>query len=552
MRMSASWWAEAIGGMVSRPRPALHYLGYCGFFGAICVLIQLVIGAYGSDHAQAGDEAQYFVTSLMIAHYVGGHTFSNPMTFAQGYYAHFPEVGLGHYPPMFQIVEAAAFLVFGQPSLTAGALQALIGGLCAGLPAAIIGRAFGAVAGIFAGVAVLASPYLLFLIGTDMADNFLAVLVTLAALSWGRFYKLRTWPSAILFSSFAAAAILTKGTALGLALVPIIHLAFKRDLMFLFNRKTLVSALIVAVPVIPWYLFTYKLAAAGFVYSWGLGYTTIAGPFFLRAVIGSVGVPLAALYVGALYLSAVERECKDGIDIHAFVAASLSMIIFPMFAPADLTERYVIPAVPSVVVVALWGLGRLMNAAPIPNTKRFVSPILCAAVVTVSAASIYKAPHVEPFHSDQIAAYVLRAKERNPMVLVSGSTALEGAVVASFAEKDRFVTHYIVRGLEVLSSGNFMGSKYDERFKSSASMAEWIKKNEIGWIIVTRSGSPNEFAHTRILREALQSSLLQASLAFSVHNSRGEDLDLYALPAVNTLPSPTDDIFSELKPSHSL
>ena len=83
-------------------------------------------------------------------------------------------------------------------------------------------------------------------------------------------------------------------------------------------------------------------------------------------------------------------------------------------------------------------------------------------------------------------------------------------------------------------------------------MAEWIKKNEIGWIAIERSAAPGDFAHNRVLREMLQSGLLGASLVLSVHSERGrdEDLDLYALPAVHAIPTASDEIFLELKPSH--
>lgn len=75
---------------------------------------------------------------------------------------------------MLMLVQAALFEMFGERGTTAVAFQAVIAGLCAGLPAAIVSR-LGIVLALATGIAVLSAPYVLFLVSTIMADNFLAV-----------------------------------------------------------------------------------------------------------------------------------------------------------------------------------------------------------------------------------------------------------------------------------------------------------------------------------------------------------------------------------------
>lgn len=527
---------------------------YSALFAAICLLVQLAVGAYRSDHSQAGDEAAHFVSSLMIAQYLAHHLFTNPLTFAKEYYAHFPRVGLGHYPPMFETVQAAMFLVFGQRGTTAVALQAVIGGVCAGLPAAIVSR-LGIVLGVVTGIAVLCAPSVLFLISTVMTDNFLAVLVTLTALAWTWFYFRRTWSSALVFSLLAAAAILTKGTAFGLAVMPAFYLFLKKDLRFLFQKKTIASAAVVAIIAIPWYVATYRLTAAGFYYHWGWTYTRLAIPYFLRSFAGSFGVPIIACYITGLWFALSSRTPKPPIDVDVFIATSVAMLIIPMIVPADLSERYVIPALPSAAIVAAWGLHEALRRFSLSHDERLLlGSSLCAAIVLLSTASVARKPHLEPFHADQIASDILAAGKRNPLVLVSGSTSLEGAVIAAFAERDRRWSHYVVRGTGVLASGDFIGTNYAERFQTPKEMARWIRDNEIGWIVLQRSKLDDTFAHTRALASALDSHLLAARLVAAVRNNRtgGSELFLYALAAVDKSPSKSDEIFAELKPSHPL
>ena len=281
---------------------------YVGLFTIICIVLQTLVGAYASDHGQTSDEAGYFVSSLMIDAYVKGHLFSAPMTFAKEYYSHFPRVSIGHYPPFFTGVQAALFVIFGGTGLVAGAFQAVVGGLCAALSAILVRRHMGGIEGLLAGIAVLCSPFLLFLISTDMADVLLAVLVMLTAVSWSWFYFERKWIAGILFSIAASASILTKGTAIGLAIFPIIYLTYKRDFWFLFDVKTLTCAFFVAVLTVPWYIATYKMTAGGFNYSWGLGYTAIAVLFFCSRARSKCGIPHFRSLCGFLRVGYFRQE----------------------------------------------------------------------------------------------------------------------------------------------------------------------------------------------------------------------------------------------------
>jgi Dolichyl-phosphate-mannose-protein mannosyltransferase len=539
-----------------RQRIVLRCVVYTALFTILCLLVQLAVGAYRSDHSQAGDEASYFVSSLMIADYVGHHLLSNPLTFAKEYYQHFPRIALGHYPPMFDLVQATLFLVFGRPGTTAVASAAVIGGLCAGLPAAIVSR-LGIVLGLAAGIAVLSVPSVLFLVSTVMADNLSAVLVTLSALAWVGFYHRRTWFAALLFALLAAAAILTKGTGFGLALLPPIYLILKKDFRFIYSKRAIFSACIVMILVVPWYVATYRLAAAGFVYYWGWHYTRLAVPFFLRSLVASLGIPIIFCYVAGLCFAVAGYTKDEPFDIDAFVATSLAMLIIPMIAPADLAERYVIPVVPSAVIVAAWGLQKsldtlLPSIADSPVRRRLISSSLCAAVFLLSAASVFQRPHIEPYHAGRVVADIVAAHQPNPLVLVSGSATLEGAVISSFAERHHPWSYYVVRATAVLARGNFMGTNYTERFDTPAAMAAWIKQSQIGWVVV--QAPKNVFPHNAILRAALASNLLGARLVASMPTRRdgGSDLLLYVLPAVDTAPPRSDPLFAELKPSHRL
>ena len=71
----------------------------------------------------------------MIAHGFPG----SPMQFARNYYAHYPEIGFGHWPPWLYVIQAAWPLVF--PATRQSLLVRLA--LCAALTATALEAAAG-------------------------------------------------------------------------------------------------------------------------------------------------------------------------------------------------------------------------------------------------------------------------------------------------------------------------------------------------------------------------------------------------------------------------
>lgn len=513
---------------------------YVVFFILLSIAIQLLSGGYKSDHGQGSDEAGHFVTALMIHDYLFGHFGENPVAFAKEYYLHFPRVALGHWPPMFEVTQAILFTL-GRNSTVAVAYQAIIAGLLAGLPAAVVGRRFGALLGFAAGITALLTPYALFLINLIMADNMLAVLVFASGLAWEQLYYRRTWRCSLIFAFTASAAILTKGSGFGLSLLPLFFLLIKRDLKSITCSKFIVSGALIAFATIPWYVATYKYAADGFNYSWGWTFSRKAIPIYCAGLVTSVGLPVVAGYfLGVLRVFLGKADADVG---HA--STSLAMLFFACIAPADITTRYLIPAVPGMVVVAVSGLHVMFDAPPISAKigawpKRF-GPAVC---MMISVATIFQEPHIEPFYATDVAKIVSNMGA-NPLVLVSGGIAAEGAVITAFAKNERLPYHYIVRGTKVLSSSNFMGSDYQTRFNNASDVDKWIKANKIGYIIFYTDSDGNRFAHNGMLRATLESDTDYYKMQAVVGGLRGDAL-IYALPNADYIPGPDATIFSEI------
>ncbi len=519
---------------------------YTLLFSCVCLASQILSGGYGSDQSQTGDEAAHFVTALMIHDYLAMHLGENFLRYAREYYAHFPRVGLGHWPPMFELTQALIFFI-SRSKFSALGFQALIGGLLGGLPAAVVARKHTPVVALAAGSAVLLAPFPLFLSNTVMADNFLAVLVFATAMTWERFYRHRNWKWCAIFSCLALAAMLTKGSAVFLALLPVIYAAVKGDLKFLFDRRVLASGAFVALFSVPWYVATYKLAASGFNYSWGASFILLTISTYPKMLLSSVGIPIVLGYLFGLWSAFSSAASKRDDDVISHAAASFAMLLSAIAIPADVTPRYLIPALPGIAIVAVFGISSALSLLPIDWSQiKYARNIALIGLLVISTVSIFRRPHVEPFGAADVVEAIAAQRSPNPLVLVSGSARYEGALIAAFALAERKPQHYVVRATKVLASGNFMGSNYTNRFASAAAMRDWIVSREIGFISICDDREGSAFGHNQVLQTTIRDNpnMIRTISQFDIQAGQ---VKTYALTSAAIRPSPDDPIFSEIQ-----
>ena len=496
-------------------------------FTSACVALQRHVGAYSADVGTGGDEAAHVVNGLLIYDYLRHGLFGNPIHFALRYYFHWPRVSIGHWPPLFYPFEAAAFLVGGRSIGSALALQALVAGSAAASAAWLIHRRMGWAAGLAAGVAVLASPPLLFSVDLVMTDTALGLWMTAAALAWAWFARRPGLGRAVLFAAFASAAILTKGNGIALALLPMIHSAIGRSLAPLRDWRAWIAAALVGLVTAPWYALTYRMAAGGFVYSWGLQYTLRAVPFYLRAVPASLG---AIGTIGfAIGLLGLVRRGTDEPDPTAtsLAALVLALVVFQMLVPADLSARYLIPAVPAGIVVAAQGFASFIRAAGL-GRRTHRAGLAVAAVMLLNAASMFRMPHVTPYGMDAVAKQIIAAHDVSDTVLAAGNDHAEGALIAAFAIADPAQRFYVLRASQELATTNFMGSLYSPRFSTTAELGHWLQNSGIGWLAIDLSPGSMVLRHNRELLRAMRRGYPGWRLVFHATGPRGE-VQLYRL-----------------------
>lgn len=459
--------------------------------GVFCILLALTLvlqvrsGAYESDFGGHPDEAAHVVTGLMVRDYLAGPVWSgtHPLRYAEGYYERFPRVALGHYPPGFYVVEALWML----PSRTATAallLPAFLTSLTAWI-IFMVGRQLMRPPAAFIAAVIFPLMHLVQVYTSIvMSDMLLAIWCLLAALAFGRFLETGGAKWSLAFGLLAAAAILTKGSGLLLALVPPIAILLTARWRVLLAPKLWLAPLPVLFLAVPWLVLTAHITAEGMSGEPVGDYFLKAIPYYLTNAVSVLGVALIVL-TGAALLAAVKvvkREralpAKEAL-LWALIAA---VFAFYCMIPSGLDERYLLPVIPAALALGFAALDR----AGLCLRKKY--PGLPAASLALAAALVVVwetgAPAVKVFQgATQAVAGLLRDSDKPLALLVCSDSSGEGALIAAAAllAPDRIV---VERGTKLLSKSDWMGRGYTANFSSEEEMFRLLDDAGITHVIV--------------------------------------------------------------------
>lgn len=422
---------------------------------------QLASGAHSSDFGGYPDEASHYVTGVMIAEYLRHPTWP-PMAFAERYYLYYPKVALGHWPPVLYIVEGIWFHAFGASRTSALLLQAV----CLWLVLLAVYVLARRVASFAVTMAVL---FLLMLtlpfqgsLGWVMADALGALTVLAAALAFVAYLARPGWLSGQLFGLLAALALLTKGSACPLALLPALALVGTRRWHLLRRADLWLSALPVLLLAAPWYLFAIRFNSPNNV-AFTYGQPNLFAPWL------EYGPVLIALAVAGAWLA--PRRDPVFISLTALLA---SFAITPFAVRAFQEGRHLLPAMAAAAVLAAVALARAPRPAP-------------AFAIAAALGLSLNATRIILWHPPAQFRPWAASRPAGP-ILISGSPNSEGALVAALAEREPAPRDPVFRASRVLASSSWGGHAYKLLVKDPA--AAQAKISELGVATVIQAAGP--------------------------------------------------------------
>ena len=488
----------------NRLRPALLLL----LFFAVAVILQVPSGAYHAEFGGYPDEPAHYVTSLMVREYVLELKPLSPIQFAQNYYAHYPKVALGHWPPLLYLIQALWMLLFSQARAVILLELAATTGVLAFAVYLEGRRWFGTSAGILAGLLLLCLPIVQVYTDEEMSEILLVLTCFWSTIFFARYVDSERWQDSMWFGIFFALAVLTKGSGWLLVIVPPIVLLLTQKLRLLFRRSFWLSALIVAVLCIPWQLMTMRMAERG----WTGGsqpnitYTLGALAKLLGVVWTILGPALAVLCAIGVLVSVVRKRISS--PVAAVFALLVADWIFHAIVPAGVEERKMIIAVPSLVLFVFAGGLWVANHLPMRGSlARWRSALVFIVAALLFFLQTFAIPREKHYGYTEAARFITSdSRLRGANILVSSESVGEGLLVSEVAMREPHPEHIIIRATKALAEADWNATNYHAFFSTPAQILEYLDRHKIAVVVIDSFSGQNKFAHHELLRKTIDES----------------------------------------------
>ena len=465
-----------------------------------------LLGVYfaaGSFRAElAGpDEAAYVVSGIMVREYIAGPLWhgDSPMAFAQQYYDNYPKVAIGHWPPVYFLVQGAWLLLTGVSREAVLALSAFLSACLASLTILLCRReglrwSMAATAGV---VTVLLPVHLrsMLEVGSDVITGIAILVATLCCQRWIAQQNAR---NSLLFAVSASVAMLCKGSAFLLFLVaPMALLLTQRNWSWLRSRESWRAIAVVALLVLPWYYFARRFLQEEIM----PGEQRSVGDAMLNAAYGNAWIFLSLCGLAMLPLALV--SVRDWFRRAPAVAVlPIATWLFLTLLSPHTEDRLFLHLVPVFVFS-----GALAANALLPRVQELV--LVAALAIAFGNVRIREKPAVG--FVPAVDWLILAPRETANRIFVSSNWKKEGALISEFALRQPTPHRTIVRATKVLQSSTWMGDNVQLRARSAADVAHILDANHITMVVrhVSPEAPPELYApsldevlsHWQLLRE---------------------------------------------------
>lgn len=411
------------------------------------VLAMIPLGGFTAEFGGA-DEAAHLVSGIMVRQYLVEGLIQGvpPMQYAQNYYAHYPKVAIGHWPPLFYLMEAVWFLLTGLSRYSITILAACLAGVFACLTAWIcrLHEVHWPLAAA-AGLAAAFMPQTLASTLEFSSDPATAILSLIAALACQRWLNSLEWRHGIQFALIAAVAALFKGNAFPIFLLPVLVLLRPAPWASLLRPAFWLPLMLLVVLTLPWYAAFRQIVVAEIVpgasrlIPWRLFYSAEKN---LRNLFLLAG-PLAFL----LYLISLLPSWGHGWAKRSPVLAALPLAIwlFLSFISPHTDARLMLAATPVICLGTALALRRL--------------PIALACAVFAAGLALaygYQGVPAKPANGWVPAAAWLHTQPPRTYFIVSNQYG-EGPAISESAILDPAPRSTLLRATKLLQKGNWMG-----------------------------------------------------------------------------------------------
>jgi hypothetical protein len=476
----------------------------------LCVIaLQLHIGAYSSEGSD-GDESSHLVTGMMFRDYLAHGIGKSPIRYAYDYYAHYPRVGLGHWPPMFYVEEAPWMLIFPATRNSVLEMVALMAALTAAWIYALLRPRYGICAAWCAGFALITIPGVIVSESQVMAEVPQSLLILGAMVALSRYLDTGAWPRLLQFAGWTIATLLTKGTGLALIPVPCIGIALTRRWRFLQSKWFWIAVLIVVLPVAAWYLCVPFAMHQKVLFLGGPSFNAWHRRNPPMESMSQFGFPLSMLVCVGLVITLV--RAVRGVRMDSLEASATGMVIsaltFPFFFRVW-EERHRIEAAPEFILVAAVGLSWMGSLLPAWLSPRMRAAVLLAGTAGIMAWNVGHEPVWQDMGFRRLAQTIVHA-DGVPIesMLISSRSEGEGKFISELAQADTRPRRYVLRESKFLSDSDWAGKDYRYKFDNREQLEQLLGRLPIQLVIFDQESEfrdPHEMLFLNTLEKSSES-----------------------------------------------
>jgi len=484
----------------------------CGFaiLLGVTVALQWCAQAYRSELGLHADESAHYLTGLMVHDYLRLHPKEPPLVFVEQYYGHYPKVAIGHWPPVFYLVQGVWSLFFSTSIGSTLLLMAVISALLGAVVADLVSRSGSLVLGLLAGLLLIANPVAAQASTMIMADGLLALLVLAATLVFLRYidgqHRVRY---SLLFVALAFLALLTKGGGLALVLVVPLTLVLMRRWDVFRWPSLWFSGTAVVLLCAPWYWFTRGLQAGSWVSPYPtLRFTVEAIQAYGRCVyvsLGLLGAVLALVGIANVLWTLRAGQHPNVLGAGMF-ALLVGVLAIACGLPVGVEQRFLLPALPALIYFIAQGACWIAEAsASRIQAMAGYEMAFSAALITLVLVLCFNPVHKKFFGLSSVAKAVVEDPSLEyPAVLIVSDAPGEGMFITDMATLRSRYDSIIVRGTKALADINWLGTDYKTQYNTPLAVLDRVDDLPVNYLIDDRSVNPDSlFLHQKLLEQAI-------------------------------------------------
>jgi hypothetical protein len=482
----------------------------------LLALVVLLVGlflAHGFRQANelgfSEDEARQALTGQFFADLIRDAPLHDPVGYTFRYYAHYPALGVVHWPPFFHFVEALVFLTVG-PSATAARAAVLLF-LLVGLIFwfKLVNEFVDPWAAAFATLALALLPSVFLYSRSVMLEVPALSLCIAASYFWIAFLHRARTRDLYSFAVLAAFALLTKEHSIYLAMFCLLTVLAERKWRLLLSLRVVGAAMLTAALVVPYVAITFHVHSRMIVEHviQKRGYTADDFAFYVELLPQMLGWPLLVLSGAGILTCAFWGKRRNHIVMLVWIVACYLTFTF-LRARED---RYIVYWLPAFVYFSVWPLAL--------NSRRSWVRIAAATVCVLALAnSGYRAwsAHNYPY----VTGYEPAAKWLNentapgPQVILYDGEE-NGDFIFSMRTHDSSRRLVILRkALYAIRIVKFFGT--EQFVRTPEQLQEVLKAYGIRYIVVSDDASFLEFGSQKVLRNLLQTAQFTLIRSFPV------------------------------------